>query len=84
MEEKIEQKTGRYRGLIALDMDGTWLRDDKSVSDGMRKTVEKMSSKRPTLESRRRSVIQYGQEASDMKSKATSENRNIGSKAFRR
>ena len=39
MEEKIEQKTGRYRGLIALDMDGTWLRDDKSVSDGMRKTV---------------------------------------------
>ncbi len=55
-----------------------------SYSDGMRKTVEKMSSKRPTLESRRRSVIQYGQEANDMKSKATSENRNIGSKAFRR
>ena len=55
-----------------------------SYSDGMRKTVEKMSSKRPTLESRRRSAIQYGQEAKDMKSKATSENRNIGSKVFRR
>ena len=30
------EEYGRYRGLIALDMDGTWLRDDKTVSPAMR------------------------------------------------
>ncbi len=50
----------------------------------MRSTINSMSSKRPTLQTRYDNVLKYGQEANDMKSKATSENRNIGSKAFRR
>ena len=50
----------------------------------MRSTINSMSSKRPTLQTRYDNVLKYGQEAKDMKSKATSENRNIGSKVFRR